>query len=538
MMARITLLLITLASTSLASEATVVQLEGQGGKFSGVIVSPSGLIVTADHCGKANSVNVRLRDGTARVAVLRYAPPHNGIDEAQVYQITGGGEFPFSPLGKSPAGVGDEVSSFGYSERSFERRSGQVIETGFVVRSDGNYDLELSDGLVTDWKSSDGTSGGPLFNSKGEVIGILSMSGTWPRSYWINLPSITEAIRRSQFPTHKQRLVMFSVPGDKDCELYEKEIKATSNGILVIRTDSDEFPQWKSSYEAFTRQKLDKFPTFWAEGTNQTKSAKYQPGFLGSLLSWFRGILQALLGGLFGSPATPSTPPQQYTRGSLPPPPVEVITPKTPEEEILDPSNVTVVILVKKQDLGLAKGVVAKTALLKAAGPLQRKLDEVLGGRVRLVLVPERTRPDRFLAVAEAAKTEADPAAVFVLVRSQSLGLKSLIAGKVEKTILGKIPEKVPVDVVFERIRPDDFHAILEATYAGEVPDPQVVTVPGEQPEEPAVPNGLLMGLFSSTAAAWGSKELMARARNKAKEKGLSIITEKLHRKPGEGEEA
>jgi hypothetical protein len=533
MMTRIALLLIALASTTLASEATVVQLEGQGGKFSGVIVSPSGLIVTADHCSNAQVVRVTFSNGATRDAAARYIPAQNGVDEAQVYQIVGGGEFPFSPLSKSPATLNDPVSSI-HASKSQDRQSGKVVEVGFTTRTDGQYPLKLSDGLVTDWQSTDGMSGEPLFNSRGEVVGILSMSGTWPRSYWINLPSITEAIRRSQFPTHKQRLVMFSVPGDKDCELYEKEIKATSNGILVIRTDSDEFPQWKSSYEAFTRQKLDKFPTFWAEGTNQTKSAKYQPGFLGSLLSWFRGILQALLGGLFGSPATPSTPPQQYTRGDLPPPPVEVITPKTPEEEILDPSNITVVILVKKQDLGIAKGIVAKTALMKAAGPLQRKLDEALGGRVRLVLVPERTRPDRFLAVAEAAKTEADPAAVFVLVRSQSLGLKSLIAGKVERTILGKIPEKVPVDVVFERIRPDDFHAILEATYAGEIPEPQIVTVPGEQPEEPAIPNSLLMGLFSSTAAAWGAKELMARARNKAKEKGLAIITEKLHGKKDE----
>ena len=522
MKALIALLLIVFTSQTLASETTTVQLDG---RFSGVVVSPSGLIVTADHCGKSQAVSVKFYDGKTRTAVLRYAPPRNGIDEAQIYQITGGGEFQFSPLGKSPVSAGDKVHSYGFSARGLARSNGSVLETGFTSRSDIRNDLSLSDGVVTDWQSVDGMSGSPLFNDKGEVVGILSMSGTWPRSYWINLPSIADSIRRSQFPTHKQRLVMFSVPGDKDCELYEKEIEATQNGILVIRTDSKEFPQWKSSYEAFTRQRLDKFPTFWAEGTNHTKSAKYQPGFLGSLLNWFKNILDAIFGGLFGTTESPPAVPQQYERDA-PPVPIET---KTPEEEVLDPSNVTVVILVKKQDLGLAKGTAAKIALDKAAGPLQRKLDEALGGRARLVLVPERTLPDRFNAIAEAARTNADPAAVIVLVRSQSLGLKTLIAGKVERSIQDKIPESVPVDIVFERVRPDDFHALLEATYAGETPDPEVVTVPGE-PVEPPVSNGILMGLLSSVAAGWGSKEIVAFLRKRAEKKALDLVRSKLHK--------
>lgn len=512
-----------LASTARGDDLATVELKTRSGSYSGVIISPSGLIVTAEHASKSATISVRMSSGQERTAVLRYQPPINGVDEAQIYQIVGGGEFPFSPLASDLPTVGDKVSATGYAKGELRSQNGKVTDSGFSSRPDGNYSLDLRDGLVTDWASTDGMSGGPLFNDKGEVIGVLSMSGNWPKSYWISLPSILEAVRKSQFPTNKRRLVMFSEPGNRDCELYEKEIEATSNGIQVIRTDSEEFPQWKHAYESSTRRALGNYPTFWVEGTNRTRSAKYEPGLLGSILGWFRGIIQAILGGLFGSP--PVEAPERFQRDQAPTP---LVIDKTPEQELLDPSNITVVILAKKQDIGLAKGTAAKIALDKAAGPLQRKLDEALGGRARLVLIPERTLPDRFLAVADAAKTDADPATVIVLVRSQSLGLKSLIAGKVERTIAGKIPESVPVDIVFERIRPDDFHAILEATYAGEVPDAEVIVKEGE-PIEPPVSNGILMGLLSSVTAGWGAKEAMAWARKRGVEKAMKIVGEKLH---------
>jgi len=524
MMARI-LLLLAFTSSVAANDMTTVKLDN----FSGVVISPSGLIATADHCGDARTVTVQFSNGATRIAALRYGPPRNGIDEAQIYQITGGGEFAFSPIATSVPSVGDSVTSAGYPDGNLVRKEGRITQTGFTVRPDGQYALNLTDGLVTDWNSESGASGSPLFNNKGEVVGILSMSGNWPLSYWIGLDSIVDSVRRSQFPTHKQRLVMFSVPGDKDCELYEKEIKATRNGIHVVRTDSPEFPQWKTAYEASVGKPLNQFPAFWVEGTNYARASKYEPGFLGSLLSWFRNIIHALISGLFGSPDSAPAAPQQYVR-TEPPAPVEI---KTPEEELLDPSNITVVILAKKQDIGIAKGVAAKIALGKVAGPLQRKLDEVLGGKARLVLIPERTLPERFAAVASAAKTEADPAAVFVLVRAQSLGLKTLIAGKVERTILGKIPPSVPVEIVFERVNSDDFHAILEATYAGETPDPEVITLPGEPAEVP-VSNGILAGGLASIAGAWGAKEAIAKLRKRAAGKALEIVKSKIGSKEEE----
>lgn len=426
-----------LCASTQASDAVV-----SIGSAKGVIVSPSGLIMTAEHVSNARQVEVTLHDGTKRQAALKRLPQRNYIDEIQVYHILGGGEFPYVLISNRRPAVGDIVSTPG--------ASGEVTDADSSFHVGAGFQTGLRSGIVTNWPSKERDSGSPLLDSDGKLVGILSMSGEWPLTYWIGLPEIHTAIRASQPYQGQRRLVMFSTPGNRDCELYRKEIVATGSPVTVISTEDPNYPKWKASYEHYTKQKLDKFPTFWVEATNKTRSESYQPGLLGSLLGWFKSIINAFLSLFFGSPSV--------APADLPP---------TPEG--LDPSKLTIIALAKKQDVGVAKGKAIELGLDKIAGPLQRKINEEMEGKARVVIVPERTRPEMFKAITEAAKLTADPGVILVLVRSQSLGLKALIAKRVERSIEGKVPDGVPIEIIFERIHLDSFRAIETASL---IPEP------------------------------------------------------------------
>jgi serine protease Do len=134
---------------------------------SGLILSSDGLILTNDHVVAGNSeVQITLHDGTVLpatlvgrdpemdVALLRAAPPH-----------------PLRPavLGDSRRlEVGDWVVAIGSPYGLSNSVSvGIVSALGRNLRS-GNYD----DFIQTDAAINIGNSGGPLFDIRGEVIGI------------------------------------------------------------------------------------------------------------------------------------------------------------------------------------------------------------------------------------------------------------------------------------------------------------------------------------------------------------------------------
>lgn len=431
----ILVMVMSFCSLSNASDAVVSIGSGKG-----VIVSPSGLIMTAEHVTNARQIEVTLHDGSKRQAVLKRMPQKNFVDEIQVYHILGGGEFPYILISNRIPKREDIVTSPGVS--------GEVVNENVSFSLGPGFQTGLQSGLVTNWPSPERDSGSPLIDSDGKLIGILSMSGEWPLTYWIGIKEIHAAIKESQPYRGQRRLVMFSTPDNKDCELYQKEITATGSPVTVISTDDPEYHKWKSSYEHYTKQELNRFPTFWVEATNKTRSESYQPGLLGTIFGWFKSVIDAFVSLFFGAPSA---------RADLPP---------TPEG--LDPGNLTIIALAKKQDVGAAKAAAITVGLDKIAGPLQRKINEEMEGKARIEIVPERTRPELFKAITEAAKLDADPGAILVLVRSQSLGLKGLIAKKIEKSIEGKIPETVPVEIIFERVHPDSFRAIESASLTPE----------------------------------------------------------------------
>ena len=152
----------------------VVELgvSGQGGRGSGsgVVVDPSGLIITTNHVvAQASRITVRFRDGTnSSAAVLRTDP----ANDLALLRVDLPPSSTVAPLGDSDqVQVGDDVIAIG-NPFGLE----QTLTQGIVSAVQRDWRPDAPHGLIqTDAPINPGNSGGPLFNARGEVIGITSM---------------------------------------------------------------------------------------------------------------------------------------------------------------------------------------------------------------------------------------------------------------------------------------------------------------------------------------------------------------------------
>lgn len=153
--------------------ATVCLL-GQSSRASGsgVIINAEGLILTASHVVKGEKVvTVLFPDGKQHQANVLGANYTKDAAMVQLEPLDSGEPWPFVATGSSDAmAVGDYVVALGHSEgfdpvRTPPVRFGRVVS----INSTGFFSSDCA--LIG------GDSGGPLFNLKGEVVGIHSSIG-------------------------------------------------------------------------------------------------------------------------------------------------------------------------------------------------------------------------------------------------------------------------------------------------------------------------------------------------------------------------
>ncbi|MBQ2621183.1 MAG: trypsin-like peptidase domain-containing protein [Thermoguttaceae bacterium] len=133
---------------------------------SGVIVNPEGLIMTAGHVSgmAGRDAKVILSDG--RIVNAKSLGGVNPVD-AGLIQITDPGEYPFAEIDrKDTTQQGDWVVAYGHP-LGYRQGRPPVMRLGEVIRDSDTV-------IQTDCVMISGDSGGPLFNLKGEVIGINS----------------------------------------------------------------------------------------------------------------------------------------------------------------------------------------------------------------------------------------------------------------------------------------------------------------------------------------------------------------------------
>lgn len=145
------------------------------GQGSGVIVDPSGYILTNNHVvGDADAIRVILLDGRELPAELIGADPASDVAvikiNAENLTVAALGDSDNIEVGEWVLAVGNP---FGLD---FTVTSGIISARG---RSGMNV-LEMEDFIQTDAAINPGNSGGPLVNLQGEVIGINSLIYTPP----------------------------------------------------------------------------------------------------------------------------------------------------------------------------------------------------------------------------------------------------------------------------------------------------------------------------------------------------------------------
>ncbi len=147
------------------------QGEGGGAQItslgSGFIISPDGVVVTNNHVVEsADAIEVILQNGRRHEATVIGRDPATDI---VVLRVHAGQPLPYVNMGDSDtARVGDIVLAIG---NPFGL--GGSLSVGVVSARNRNIDAGRYDDFIqTDAAINRGNSGGPLFNTDGEVIGV------------------------------------------------------------------------------------------------------------------------------------------------------------------------------------------------------------------------------------------------------------------------------------------------------------------------------------------------------------------------------
>jgi serine protease Do len=138
------------------------------GTGSGFIIDPSGRVLTNNHVVEdAVAIRVRLEDGRSFEARVLGRDPLTDLALLQLEKVDG--KLPVVKLGDSDAmRVGDYVVAIGNPFGLASSVSAGILSARARDIHSGPYD----DFLQTDAAINPGNSGGPLFNLRGEVIGI------------------------------------------------------------------------------------------------------------------------------------------------------------------------------------------------------------------------------------------------------------------------------------------------------------------------------------------------------------------------------
>lgn len=136
---------------------------------SGFVIDPKGIIITNNHViEEADEITINFSDGTKLPAELIGRDPKTDL---AVLKVKSKKRLPFVPMGDSEkARVGDWVIAIGNPFGLGGSLSAGIISAINRDINAGPYDSFIQ----TDAAINRGNSGGPLFNMKGEVIGVNS----------------------------------------------------------------------------------------------------------------------------------------------------------------------------------------------------------------------------------------------------------------------------------------------------------------------------------------------------------------------------
>jgi S1-C subfamily serine protease len=140
---------------------TIITDKGHG---SGVVIDPSGLVLSAYHViDDAAEVDVKFNNGiTLRADILVY----DDSSDVVLLKVQGKDFKYLSPTARN-TGLGTDVVTIG---TPISPELGQSIARGIVSGRRLKDEIEL---IQIDMAVSPGNSGGPLLNKQGEIVGVV-----------------------------------------------------------------------------------------------------------------------------------------------------------------------------------------------------------------------------------------------------------------------------------------------------------------------------------------------------------------------------
>ncbi|MCC2646752.1 MAG: Periplasmic serine protease [Rickettsiaceae bacterium] len=212
---------------------------------SGFIVDTKGYIVTNFHVIKdADEINIKMYDGTELIARVIGSDPRTDL---ALLKVEYSKDLPFVKFGNSAdVRTGNWVIAIGNPYRL-----GSTVTAGIVSSPTREVDVSAN-GIVDEYIQTDaainpGNSGGPLFNTKGEVIGVnRAIQTTSPNGGNIGLgfaipASITEKVV-AQLKEHgkvSRGMLCIRIQPISE-EIAESLNMKTSNGALIVEVDKGE----------------------------------------------------------------------------------------------------------------------------------------------------------------------------------------------------------------------------------------------------------------------------------------------------------
>ena len=276
----------------------VVRLNG----CTGFIVQGN-LLVTAKHCRHPETMGITIGQ---KPVTARKVFAYSGADGPVVFRLNGG-PYESLPVAERQPDMGAKVYSLGYPGGHWARIEGEVIGGNGV---DLNY---------TNHRIATGASGGPLLNSRGEVIGVslfvdtnLSVHRSGFSGWRVTSAAIRQA-RNGQVADperHRRRtvVVVFSTANCGSCRQLEQDVRAGHFADYKFQfvTWDEQTKRWSQPdrYREFwktcqpERESLA-FPTIWVEGTNKYRVG-YQVARRGGLLGWLAATVRHLIEGIVG----------------------------------------------------------------------------------------------------------------------------------------------------------------------------------------------------------------------------------------------
>ncbi|CAM3830497.1 trypsin-like peptidase domain-containing protein [Cohnella lubricantis] len=163
----------------------------------GIVLSKDGLVLTSEHVvNRPRKILVKLNKGTVCEGKVLWADPEQDIALLRIDKRAAASLSPL-PLGSSrKSKVGEIVLSIG-NPLGLENSITSGIISG-KHRSVAMQDRRLSDIIQTDCAINPGSSGGPLINARGQVIGMNAFMAKNKNGlgFALGIDGIKERIRR------------------------------------------------------------------------------------------------------------------------------------------------------------------------------------------------------------------------------------------------------------------------------------------------------------------------------------------------------